>query len=130
MLFLFNDVVFDLGDPLEHLEQADFPLPRPQLDALSAGALCQLVREAVFAAPDLPHSRPTQASHLCALIAIKAPSANALLAVPQADAKGPEHVGLRFASAPIFTLTGLLALQNKGRLGPSEANFEVWTKAG
>ena len=58
MLFLFNDVVFDLGD-LQFILKADqLPLTPAQVESLTAAQLNSLVREAVFANPDIAQAPP------------------------------------------------------------------------
>jgi len=113
---------------MAHLAEGDFPLPQVQVDSLTAGQLTALVREAIYADPNLPRAKPRQASHLAALISVKAPGANALLAVPQADASGPHEVGLRFANVPLVSMAVLHAMQERGALTAREANTEVWTR--
>lgn len=115
---------------MAHLAEGDFPLPQVQVDTLTAGQLTALIREAIFVDPNLPKSKPRQASHIAALISLKAPGANALLAVPQEGAEGPNEVGLRFANVPLVSMAVLHAAQERGELTPRQANSEVWTRVG
>ena len=126
MLFLFNDVVFDLGDLTSVLRSGELPLTPTQVDELTAGQLNTLVREAVFMNPDVAKTRPRQVKHLVALITYVAPGANALLAVRPDDAETCANVGLRYAQLPITTLAYLWGEQEEGRLTPRAVNQSVW----
>lgn len=126
MLFLFNDVVFELGDVIGVLNDGEIPLPMSQLETLTPAHLSSLVREAIFHDPFLAQTKPEHTRHLAALIAHVAPAANALLAVRYPEAEGPDGVGLRFANVPMPTLAYLWAQQGKDELTPAEINSEVW----
>lgn len=126
MLFLFNDVVFDLGDLSTLLRDGTIPLPVSQFETITPAHLTQLVREAVFVDPNIARSKPDQCRHLCALIAYRAPGANALLAVRHDGANGPEDVGLRFANVPMTTIAYLWRRQNEEHLTAHDINAEVW----
>jgi len=126
MLFLFNDVVFDLGDLSTLLKDGTLPLPVSQFETLQPAHLTALVREAVFVDPEIARNKYDQCQHLCALISYRAPGANAILAVRYENAEGPEDVGLRFANVPITTLAYLWKRQNENQLSVDEINHEVW----
>lgn len=126
MLFLFNDVVFDLGDLTTLLRDGSIPLPVSQFETLQPAHLTALLREAVFVDPEIARNKFEQCQHLCALISYRAPGANALLAVRYENAEGPEDVGLRFANVPITTLAYLWKRQNENELTANEINDEVW----
>lgn len=129
MLFLFNDVVFDLGDLVSLLNDGSLPLPVAELDKLEPGQLMDLVREAIFTQPDLPHVREDQTRHLCALLAYRIEGANGLLAIKPDEATHYREVGLRFANIPMVVLAGLWASQvDQGRLSVNEVNSEVWLR--
>ena len=127
MLFLFNDVVFDLGDLKSVLNSGKIPLTHAQIEKLTASQLNTLVREMVFEDPNIARSKPEHVRHLCALICYVAPGANALLAVRPDGARAAVSVGLRYAAVPITTLAYLWAEQASGRLTPNLANTVVWT---
>jgi len=57
MLFLFNDAIFDLGDPREFaLEHAlAEPLGPSAVMTLRAAQVVKMVREAIFDEPQLAH---------------------------------------------------------------------------
>lgn len=126
MLFLFNDVVFDLGDLKSVLNSGKIPLTHAQIEKLTAAELNTLVREMVFEDPNVARSKPEHVRHLCALICYVAPGANALLAVRPSGASAAVSVGLRYASVPITTLAYLWAEQAEARLTPNLANTMVW----
>jgi hypothetical protein len=126
MLYLFNDVMFELGDVTALLLDGEIPLPLAEVERLSTGDLTGLVREAIFHDPDFARTKPEHARHLAAMLLHRAPDANALLAVRYPDTTGPEGVGVGFANAPLTTLSYLWSLQAEGALTPHEINEEVW----
>jgi hypothetical protein len=128
MLFLFNEVVFDLGDLETILKDGSIPLPRSQFETLSPALQTALRREATFVAPLMATHTPNRTQHLAALIAYRAPGANALLAVRAEKASGPQDVGLRFANVPLITLTYLWKRQQNNQLAPQIINEEVWSR--
>lgn len=127
MLFLFNDVVFDLGDLTGVLQSGMIPLSPAQIEQLTAAQLNTLARETVFRDPDVARHKPEHIKHLVALILYRAPGANALLAVRPAGAKDPSQVGLRYAQVPLTTLAYLWGEQSAGRLNAQTANTAVWS---
>jgi hypothetical protein len=129
MLFLFNDVVIDLGDLKSVLRSSDMPLSYAQIDALTPAQLNTLIREAVFADPNIQHNKPKHIKHLTALFSYVVPGANAILAVRPPDAKVWQDVGMRFAQVPIETLAYLWRQQCQRRLPASEVNSAVWTRS-
>ncbi|WP_300541379.1 hypothetical protein [Maricaulis sp.] len=129
MLFLFNDVVFDLGDLNSVLRSGEIPLTSAQVEALTAGQLNALVREAVFADPNIAKNKPKHVKHLVALITYVAPGANALLAVRPDGAKTHADVGLRYAHVPIETLAYLWGRQSDRPLMAADVNSAVWTRS-
>ncbi|WP_417477408.1 hypothetical protein [Maricaulis sp.] len=128
MLFLFNETVFDLGDLVSVLKDGTIPLPAAQFETLTTGHLTQLLREALYVDPMMATNKPDRTKHLAALIAYRAPGANALLGVRPQGATGPDDVGLRFANVPMLILTYLWKRQNDGVLGPDIINEEVWCR--
>ena len=128
MLFLFNEVVFDLGDLVSVLKDGTIPLPTSQFETLTTGHLTLLLREALFVDPMMATNKSDRTKHLAALIAYRAPGANALLGVRPDNAEGPDDVGLRFANVPMMILTYLWKRQNEGALHPGVINEEVWNR--
>ncbi|BDW99964.1 hypothetical protein [Maricaulis maris] len=129
MLFLFNDVVFDLGDLKGILRSEKLPLSPAQIESLTAAQLNGLVREAVFADPNIAHNKPEHVQHIVALISYIAPGANALLAVRPDGATSHAEVGLRYANVTITTLASLWRDQRDGHLTPHQINDQVWLAA-
>tara|TARA_R110000744_G_scaffold273278_4_gene386379 strand:+ start:33826 stop:34239 length:414 start_codon:yes stop_codon:yes gene_type:complete len=128
MLFLFNEKVFDLGDLVSVLKDGTIPLPAAQFETLTTGHLTSLLREALFVDPLMATNKPDRTKHLAALIAYRAPAANALLGVRPDGADSPDDVGLRFANVPMVILTYLWKRQNEGVLEPAVINEEVWNR--
>ncbi|WP_417468876.1 hypothetical protein [Maricaulis sp.] len=128
MLFLFNEAVFDLGDLEAVLQDGTIPLPPSQFETLTTGHLTLLLREALFVDPMMATNKPDRTRHLAALIAYRAPGANALLGVRPDNARGPDDVGLRFANVPMLILTYLWKRQTNGELDPALINEEVWNR--
>jgi hypothetical protein len=128
MLYLFNDVVFDLGDLIGLLQDGKIPLSFEQIEELPAAELTGLVQEAIFRDPGMARNNPDQTQHLCALVAYRAPGANAVLALRNEPATIPQDVGVRFANAPITTIAYLWQQQLGGELTTDEINAEVWSR--
>lgn len=129
MLFLFNDVVFNLGDPERAARSAGSPLSDNDLSKLSLGKAVKLVREAVYADPLLARNTPEKARFLAALIGWKSDEANALLAVRPNVTRGPADVQVRLASVGLVVLTQLKGLQELDMLSARTANDAVWLHA-
>lgn len=126
MLFLFNETVFDLGDLVSVLKDGTIPLPTSQFETLSPAHLKAVLREALYVDPLMATHKPDRTQHLAALIAYRAPGANAVLGVRPDGARSPDDVGLRFANVPMVILTYLWKRQNEGVLQPETINEEVW----
>jgi len=129
VLFLFNDVVFKLGDPERAARSAGSPLSEQALSALTLGKAVKLIREAVYTDPMLARNAPEKARFLAALIGWKSDEANALLAVCPTNARGPEDVQVRLASVGLVVLTQLKGLQEMDMLSARSANDAVWHHA-
>lgn len=129
MLFLFNDAVFDIGDPEETALAADQPLAPEALRKLTPGKAVKLLREAIFHSPALARANPDKAAFLAALIAWKSGEANTLLAVCPPGADDPMQVQVRLASVSLITLHQLAELQSMGKLSSHAVNLTVWNHA-
>ncbi|WP_429911486.1 hypothetical protein [Glycocaulis sp.] len=129
MLFLFNDVVFSLGDPERAALSAGSPLGEYALKTMSLGKAVRLVREAIHEDPLLARNAPEKARFLAALIGWKSEDANALLAVRPSATRGPEDVQVRVASVGLVVLTQLKSLQDLDMLSARAANDAVWLHA-
>lgn len=121
MLFLLNDVVFDL----------DTACPAPSHDVRRFGKLdfdyvlemgCELFAED----PMLHRNDPARARRLAWLIAHKSEGVNAaLFAAPHADC-APELVEPRFCALPEMVMRQLQSRAAHGRLTPVAADRAVW----
>lgn len=129
MLFLFNDVVFDLGDPQELALSGDLPFDAQALKRLRIGQVARLVRETMYDEPWLQRTRPEKARLIGALVAWKTGEANAILAVSPKSARSPMDVQLRFADVSLVTMQQLRELQDSDRLSTHTANLAVWSQA-
>ncbi|MEO1037908.1 MAG: hypothetical protein AAFX09_00045 [Pseudomonadota bacterium] len=129
MLFLFNDAIFDLGDPKEVVLSSDLPLDAAALKRLRVGQVARLIREAVFEEPWIQRTRPDRARVLAALVAWKTGEANALLAVTAEGAGSALDVQLRFANLSLVTMEQLRELQASERLTATIVNQTVWMQA-
>lgn len=131
MLFLFNDVVFDLGDPRESIFEmtgaADFS--EAVLFNMRVGRAIKLVRECIYEEPLMARSNPDRAMFLAALAAWKTNEANAMLAVAPRDAVSPDQVQVRLASVSLVMMSQLQELQGAGKLSSHVANMSVWSHA-
>ncbi|MGY6531720.1 hypothetical protein [Glycocaulis sp.] len=129
VLFLFNDVVFNLGDPERAAIETGAPLTAADLRALSPGRCIKLVREAIWMDPDIARNSPHKARFLAALIGWKGDEANAMLALRPNGAKGPEHVQVRIASVGLAVMIQLKGLQDHNMMSARAANDAVWLHA-
>ena len=129
MLFLFNDIVFDLGDLKTILRSEEMPLDVTQIDTLTPGQLTTLAREAVFTDPNVGRNRPNHIRCLVALMAYAIPGSNAILVVRPEAAKSWIEVGVRFAQVPIETLAYLWSRQQSAPLTAADVNTAVWTRS-
>jgi len=131
MLFLFNDAIFDLGDPREFaLEHAlAEPLGPSAVMTLRAAQVVKMVREAIFDEPQLARTSPDLAAFLAALAAWKTDETNALLAVAPRHITLASQVQVRLAAVSLITLQQLRDLQDGGRLSSHAANLSVWSQA-
>ncbi len=127
MLFLFNDRLFEIGQPLEIVSSEDFPLPLNAFERLSQAQTLDLVREELFADPLLVHDVPVRASQLATIIAAKT-NANAMLAGPPASgARSPRQIAVLLAEVSLLTLSSLYQRQKNGELRPQDVENAVWS---
>lgn len=131
MLFLFNDAVFDIGDPRETALKVGVAhgYAEQTLLTMRVGKAVKLVREAVFDEPQIARTNPEVAGFLAALIAWKTDEANALLAVAGRHIQLASQVQLRLASVSLVTVQQLRELQDAGKLSSHVANISVWSQA-
>ena len=131
MLFLFNDVMFDLGDEQETAlrDGAAHGFDQADLYKMRVGTAVKMIREAVFEEPHLARTNPDVAAFLAALLAWKTGEANALLAVAPRHIESPMQVQLRVASVSLVTMSQLRELQEAGKLSSHSVNMSVWQHA-
>ena len=121
MLFLLNDVVFDL----------DEACPAPSHDVRRFETLsCDYVLEMgceLFAEDPLLHrTDPGRARRLAWLIADRAPEINAALFAADAAGCAPELVEPRFCALPEMVMRQLQSRAAHGRLSAVAADKAVW----
>ena len=131
MLFLFNDVVINVGDPRATALEAGLPhgFSEAKLMSMRIGRVIKLVREAMFDEHYLPRTNADVARFLAALVAWKTDEANALLAVTPNGAVSAAEVQVRLASVSLVAMTQLDELQRSGKLSSHVANLSVWRHA-
>ena len=126
MIFLFNDRLFEIGQPHEIVRQDTFPLSPDAFDRLSEASMLNLVREEIFADPLLVHDAPSRASQLAIIVAAKT-NANAMLAgPPAAGARSPMQIAVLLAEVSLLTLSSLYRRQENGALTPQDVETAVW----
>lgn len=127
MLFLFNNRIFEIGLPLDTITGEGFPMSPAAFDALSHADILHLVREEVFADPNIAHNTPAITSHLAILIAAKT-HANAILAGPAASgAQTPADIAVKLAEVSLLTMVQLHDQQTAGGLTSAAVEKAVWS---
>lgn len=123
MLFLLNDVVFDLDEAcpapahdLRRFEKLDFDC------VLEMG--CELFAEE----PLLHRTDPARARRLAWLIAHRTEGVNAALFAAPETGCAPELVEPRFCALPEMVMGQLQARADKGRLNALAADRAVWNR--
>lgn len=129
MLFLFNDVVFDVGAPDATALNCDVPIDQTAIRALTLPKVIKLVREGIFDNPNLAREAPDKAMFLSAMLAWKTGEANALLAVRPVGISDPMDVSTRLADVSIVAIQQLHHLQESNRLTARAVNEAVWSMA-
>lgn len=121
MLFLLNDVVFDLerSSPVTAADARRF-------DRLDIDYVIELACELFAEDPRLQHNDPERARRLAWLIADRAPELNAaLFAAPEQNCE-PELVEPRFCTLPTPVMRQLHARAARGSLDAAGADRAVW----
>ena len=122
MLFLMNDVVFDLD------ETPVSPGDARRFDSLDFDYVLELGCELFAEEPLLHRTAPQKARRLAWLIADRSPEINAaLFAAPEKDCP-PELVEPRFCALPVALMAKLGTAARKGRLDPVAADRAVWNR--
>ncbi|MBL4595366.1 MAG: hypothetical protein JKX99_02180 [Robiginitomaculum sp.] len=126
MLFLFNDVIFEIGQPTEVIQSEAFPITSAAFVKMRLSEIVTLACEAVFADIQLPHNQPEVAKNLSVLLAAKIAANAVLIGVPAEGAKEPADLGLRMAEVSLLTIAHLFQLQQGGTLLPQHVQQAVW----
>ena len=121
MLFLFNNAVFDLGDPAETYKS----MPDKFHGANLKKAL-QVTQGVILENPDIVQTHPDKAKALAALVACRAGEANAMMAFVPPDVTVSQKVIVRLASVSLVVLQSLYQLHKEGKLTKKHANAMVW----
>jgi hypothetical protein len=123
MLFLLNDVVFDLDEACPVT-----PADARRFEKLGLDYLLELGCELFAEDPLLHHNDPARARRLASLIAHKAEGVSAaLFAAPQAGC-APELVEPRFCALPEIVLRHLHQRARRGALDAATADKTVWSR--
>ncbi|QBX37621.1 hypothetical protein E4M02_00370 [Brevundimonas sp. S30B] len=121
MLFLLNDVVFDL-DAACPVSPAD----ARRFEALGLDYVLELGCELFAEDPLLHRNDPQRARRLAWLIADRSPQVNAaLFAAPEAGC-APELVEPRFCALPAMVMEQLRRRASTGKLNAVAADKAVW----
>ena len=125
MLFLLNQELMDLGDPVETL------LASGAADAMNVPSLAKLVtlgQDAAYAGNGMEGAHPGIRRTLAAMLAMSGQVNCAMFLCPP-QARSPREVAVRLGVAPITTLAFLLSAQDAGRLSAALINEQVWRVA-
>ncbi len=121
MLFLLNDVVFDLDEacPVTAIDARRF-------EKLGLDYVLEMACELFAEDPLMHRNDPVRARRLAWLIADRSPGLNAaMFAAPAVDC-APELVEPRFCSLPAMVMRQLKARAAKGKLDAVAADHAVW----
>ena len=126
MLFLLNQEVIDLGDPVETLRASGVA---DIMHLPSVAKLVQLGQDAAFAANGIEHAHEGIRRTLAAMLAMSGQANCALFLCPP-KARSAREVAVRLGQAPLTTMAFLLSAQESGRLSATTINQHVWRVAG
>jgi len=123
MLFLLNDVVFDLDEATPVT-----PADARRFEKLGFDYVLELGCELFAEDPMLHRTDPGRARRLAWLIADRSPEINAaLFAAPAADCD-PDLVEPRFCALPEAVIAQLGRQEKRGRLDAVAADRAVWNR--
>ena len=125
MLFLLNQEVIDLGDPVETLRTSGV------YDVTRMPTMARLValgQDAAFAGRGMEHAHVSIRRTLAALLTTVG-QANCAMFLCAENARSPREVAVRLGAAPITTLAMLLTAQQNGTLTAAMINHHVWRVA-
>lgn len=128
MLFLFNDVLLDLGDARDRLIASGCPVGYTDLLRMTPPQVMGVVRSTIFSFPQFPREKPDKALALAALVQLKS-GANALLCVSPPQATDPVQLQVRLAEVALPVLGQLATLRKEGTLTPAAIDQVVWMAA-
>lgn len=123
MLFLLNDVVFDLNEacPVTSADARRF-------EKVGLDYLLELGCELFAEDPMLHRNDPVRARRLAWLIADRSPEVNAALFAAPAQACDPDLVEPRFCALPETVLRQLKTRDSRGKLDAVSADRAVWNR--
>ena len=123
MLFLLNDVVFELD--------ADCPAPvrdYRRFSPVDLDAVIELACNLFSEEPELHRTHPERAKRLAWLICQRSEGVNAALFAAPAKGCEPELVEPRFCALPAMIMNHLHARDRSGQLTPMAADRTVWNR--
>lgn len=123
MLFLLNDVVFDLDEacPVTAVDARRF-------EALDLDYVLELGCELFAEDPLLHHTDPQRARRLAWLIHDRSPDVNAALFAAPAPGCNPDLVEPQFCALPEPVMRQLKTRATKGKLDAVAADRAVWMR--
>jgi hypothetical protein len=126
MVFLFNDVVLDVGDPREQLTESGCPIPYEKLGTVSQSQVLGLVRSTVFEQPSFARDNPDKAAALAAIVILKT-QANALLCIRTPRVTVAGEMPVRLAQVSLTVIGDLVRRFRDGSLTPTIIDHAVWS---
>lgn len=127
MLFLFNDVIFEIGQPLERIATDDFPVSLAAVEKMHSAEIVLLAKETIFADLQLAHSSPKKAEYLAVLLAAKLDTNAVLIGPPANGASTAAEIGIRLAEVSLVTMSNLWQLQIGNTLSSEHVYQSVWS---
>lgn len=128
MLFLLNDEVLDIGDPVTRIGSFQDLLAGRDPFRMTRRQVVALGQQAYFQTP-AGERPPRRIREMLAHLAVLRIEADAALFVRPANAARPADVAWRFVTAPITVLSHLHRMQVLGPLGADYVNDAVWRHA-
>lgn len=125
MMFIFNDVLLELGDPRDRLINCGCPLNYGALNSMTPPQILGVVRSVLFDNPTFAQDRRDKAAALGALVHIKT-GANAILCIRTPDVHGPGQMPVRLAEASLEVISELSRREKNGALNAAAIDQAVW----
>jgi hypothetical protein len=125
MIFIFNDVLLELGDPRDRLIKCGCPLNYGALNAMTPPQILGVVRSVLFDHPTFAQDRKDKAAALGALVHIKT-GANALLCIRTPDVQTAGQMPVRLAEASLEVISELSRRGRSGALNAAAIDQAVW----